>query len=291
MKHIIVTGANGQLGTSIREKSYRHPGLRFTYIDIGELDLTNENDVSGYLSRTLPDYIINCAAYTAVDLAEKNPDEVFKINAGIPRLLGTYCNTTHAKLIHLSTDYVYNGLQPLPHLEDEPLLPVSVYGRSKLQGEQSLWENPDAIVVRTSWLYSEFGNNFLKTMLRLGTERNEIGVVYDQIGTPTYAGDLAVILLEIVIRSEGSGFCSGIFNYSNEGVCSWYDFACEIMKGAKTGCRVLPLRTEAYPLPAQRPYYSVLDKSKIKKTFGIDIPHWRDSLNTALLNMEKNKEI
>lgn len=291
MKHILVTGANGQLGTSIREMTYRLPGFRYSYIDIGDLDLTNENDVYVYLSGIRPDYIINCAAYTAVDLAEKNQDAAFRINAGIPRLLGDFCSRNQAKLLHLSTDYVYNGLQPLPHHEDELLLPVSVYGKSKLQGEQSLWENPDAIVVRTSWLYSEYGNNFLKTMIRLGKERKEIGVVYDQIGTPTYAGDLAEVLLDIIKRSEGSGFNSGIYNYSNEGVCSWYDFAFEIMKAVKTGCKVLPLRTEAYPLPATRPPYSVLDKSKIKKTFGIDIPNWRESLNTALQNLEKNKEI
>jgi len=291
MKHILVTGANGQLGNCIRERSGDNPGLRFTFIDIETIDLTHVAEVPKYLALQSPDYIINCAAYTAVDQAESNQDTAFVVNAGIPQLLGAYCRDYNTKLIHLSTDYVYDGLQPFPHREDEPLLPVSVYGRSKLLGEQHLWENRNALVVRTSWLYSEFGNNFLKTMQRLGAERNEIGVVYDQIGSPTYAGDLAVVLLKIIHHSEISGFSGGVYNYSNEGVCSWYDFAFEIMKSYKPGCKVHPLRTSAYPLPAKRPQYSVMDKSKIKITFGIDIPHWRDSLNVALHQVERIQKI
>jgi dTDP-4-dehydrorhamnose reductase len=289
MKHILVTGANGQLGHCIRERAGDNPDLRFTFIDIETIDLTNEAEVPKYLAQQRPDYIINCAAYTSVDQAESNQETAFVVNAGIPRVLGAYCSENNAKLLHLSTDYVYDGLQPFPHLEDEPLVPVSVYGRSKLLGEQHLWENHNALVVRTSWLYSEFGNNFLKTMHRLGAERNEIGVVYDQIGSPTYAGDLAVVLLKIIHHAEVSGFSRGIYNYSNEGVCSWYDFAYEIMKAYKPGCKVHPLRTSAYPLPAARPQYSVMDKSKIKSTFGIEIPHWRDSLTLALQHMESIK--
>jgi dTDP-4-dehydrorhamnose reductase len=235
--------------------------------------------------------LINCAAYTAVDKAEQDAENSFTVNAGIPSLLGRLCLENSIRLIHISTDYVYNGQLSVPHTEEESLLPISVYARTKLQGEQYLWYNRNAIVIRTSWLYSEHGNNFLKSMLRLGHERKELGVVFDQTGTPTYAGDLAGAILEIIATSEKGEFIPGIFNYSNEGVCSWYDFAIEIMQKVKSGCRILPIRTSQYPLPAKRPEYSVLDKSKIKKTFSLEIPYWRDSLHLALQNLEKNKEI
>jgi dTDP-4-dehydrorhamnose reductase len=291
MKNILITGSNGQLGSSLHARSNLFPSFRFTFIDLPDLDLTREDAVRNFLRDAAPDYIIHCAAYTAVDLAEKNKETAFQVNADIPCLLGNYCRLTATRLIHISTDYVYNGKLSLPHLEDEPVMPVSVYGKSKMEGEKCLWDNPNALVIRTSWLYSEYGNNFLKSILRLGLERKELGVVFDQAGTPTYAGDLASAILKIIHHSENNTFIPGVFNYSDEGVCSWYDFAVEILKLTNSNCIVRPIRTAEYPLPAVRPEYSVMDKSKIKKIYGIKIPYWRDSLIIALQNLEKNKEI
>ena len=213
------------------------------------------------------------------------------MNAGIPRLLAGIADIYNIRLIHISTDYVYDGTRSVPHSENETPVPASVYAHSKLEGEKPLWDHKSAIIIRTSWLYGEFGKNFLKTMLHLGNERKELGMVFDQTGTPTYSGDLADTLMEIVSFSEKNEFIPGIYNYSNEGVCSWYDFAREIMIQGGRHCRVKPIRTYEYPLPAKRPEYSVLDKSKIKLTFGIEIPYWKDSLSTALANLKKNKEI
>lgn len=291
MKHILVTGSNGQLGTAIQERAFQYEHFVFSYVDINDIDLTDEKKVRQYFENNRIDYIINCAAYTAVDKAEKEPEVAFPINAGVPSLLGKICSTGSTHLIHISTDYVYDGKLFLPHLEDEVPGPVSVYGNSKLTGEQSLWKNPHAIVIRTSWLYSEFGNNFLRSMIRLSKEKETLGVVYDQVGTPTYAGDLAAAVLQIIAFSETSGFKPGVYNYSNEGVCSWYDFAVEIMNSIGSKCTVKPIRTIEYPLPAHRPEYSVLDKKKIKDTFCIRIPHWRDSLTEAVRKLEKNKEV
>lgn len=287
MSSILVTGANGQLGSSIRQKASRHKQHTFQFVDIGELDLTNEQAVRDFLSSHPSKYVINCAAYTAVDKAETQPDQAFAVNAGVPVLLGSLCTNQECHIIHISTDYVYNGDSFAPHTEDEKTLPMSVYAQSKLDGEKALWDNPQAIVLRTSWLYSEFGNNFMKTMLRLSAEKEELGVVYDQTGTPTYAGDLADCILQIIEFSEKQSFIPGIFNFSDEGVCSWYDFAVEIMQLAGSACRIKPIRTEEYPLPAKRPAYSVLDKQKIKNNFGISIPYWKDSLNCAYNNFSK----
>jgi dTDP-4-dehydrorhamnose reductase len=285
MKHILITGSNGQLGSTLRIPARKYEQFAFSYLDINELDLTNENQVRQYFDHNRIDYVINCAAFTAVDQAEKQPDEVFAVNAAVPSLLGAICNNGSTRLIHLSTDYVYDGKRSIPHLEDEDTVAVSVYAQSKLKGEKALWENPNTIIIRTSWLYSEFGNNFLRTMIRLSKEKDELGVVYDQTGTPTYAGDLAGAVLHIISFSESQGFKPGIYNYSNEGVCSWYDFAIEIMSLTGSKCVVKPIRTSEYPLPAQRPDYSVLDKGKIKNTFGLKIPHWKDSLSKAVKNM------
>jgi dTDP-4-dehydrorhamnose reductase len=291
MKNILVTGGNGQLGSSLRNISPSFPGFSFSFIDYEDLDLTRTDTVDEFFNGRHIDYIINCAAFTAVDLAESQQEAAFKVNAGIPQLLAGIAALHHIRLIHISTDYVYDGTKSVPHTEIETPGPASVYAQSKLEGEKPLWDHPSAIIIRTSWLYGEFGKNFLKTMLHLGNVRKELGMVFDQTGTPTYTGDLAKTLMEIISFSEKNEFIPGIYNYSNEGVCSWYDFALEIMLQAGRNCQVKPIRTYEYPLPAKRPEYSVLDKSKIKRTFGIEIPYWKDSLSSALANLKKNKEI
>jgi dTDP-4-dehydrorhamnose reductase len=291
MKNILVTGGNGQLGSSLRTISSSFPDFAFSFIDYEDLDLTNADSVHAFFKDRHTDYIINCAAYTAVDQAETQHEAAYKVNAEIPQLLAVLADLYKFRLIHISTDYVYDGKLSLPHTENETPAPASFYATTKLEGEKSLWNHPSAIIIRTSWLYGEFGKNFLKTMLRLGNERKELGMVFDQTGTPTYSGDLARALIEIITFSENKEFLPGIYNFSNEGVCSWYDFAKEIMILGDRNCLVKPIRTSEYPLPAKRPEYSVLDKSKIKRTFGIQIPYWKDSLSTALANLKKNKEI
>lgn len=284
MKKVLITGSNGQLGTALRREADGFGEFHCTYIDINDLDLTNDDNVHHYFSRSGFDYIVNCAAYTAVDKAENNVEEAYTVNEKIPRLLATECSRVGTRLIHISTDYVYDGSKNTPHREEDTPRPESVYGQSKLAGERALWDNPFCTVIRTSWLYSEFGNNFLKSMLNLSKTRQELGVVFDQIGSPTYAGDLANAIFRILSYSEKNSFKPGIYNYSNEGICSWYDFAVEIMKGSGSTCRVRPIRTYEYPLPAVRPAYSVMDKSKIKRNFEIEIPYWRESLQTAIRN-------
>jgi dTDP-4-dehydrorhamnose reductase len=285
MKRILITGAGGQLGSALREAAGRQDQYSFNYLDIQDLDLTDASLVQRYFSGSRFDYVINCAAYTAVDLAENEPDQAFSINAGVPALLGKICLEQSAFLLHLSTDYVYSGVIGQPHTEEENPVALSVYAKSKLQGELYLRDNHNALVIRTSWLYSEYGYNFLKTMLRLSNERSELSIVFDQVGTPTYAGDLADALVSIISFSEREGFRPGTYNYSNEGVCSWYDFASEIMQLAGRSCVIKPIRTSEYPLPAIRPAYSVMDKRKIKNTFGIEILHWKQSLRTAMNNL------
>ncbi|HJZ41475.1 MAG TPA: dTDP-4-dehydrorhamnose reductase [Bacteroidales bacterium] len=279
MKRILVTGGNGQLGSAFKKIAGEHDQFAWTFIDYPDLDLTDRQAVIYYFTSHKTDYIINCAAFTAVDDAEKRPDDAFKVNARVPETLGILCQEKAMRMIHISTDYIYNGNIFIPHKEDEIPAPESVYGQSKLAGEMALRDNSQALIIRTSWLYSEYGQNFLKTMLRLGRERKEIGVVYDQTGTPTYAGDLATATVSVIRFSEARTFLPGIYNYSNEGVCSWYDFAWEIMKVTDTVCNVRPILTDEYPLPAKRPAYSVLDKARIKNTFGIVIPHWKESLH------------
>jgi dTDP-4-dehydrorhamnose reductase len=289
MKSILITGSEGQLGKSIMQAALNFKQFSLKGIDVTDLDLTNESDVISFFNRNCFDYIINCAAFTAVDLAETSQDKAFAINAGVPAMLEKVCQQQSGKLIHISTDYVYDGNSSVPHTEEEKTGPDSVYAHSKLEGEMALVNSPVSLIIRTSWLYSEYGNNFLKTMIRLSGERKEIGVVFDQTGTPTYAGDLAHAILEIIAFSELNGFTGGIFNFSNEGVCSFYDFAVEIMKYTGSSCRVNPLRTFEYPLPAKRPAFSVLDKTKIKRKFDLQIPYWRDSLKIAIDNLRNHQ--
>jgi dTDP-4-dehydrorhamnose reductase len=274
---ILVTGGNGQLGSELKVLSERFDA-EFIFTDKEELDITNADAVNEFISSTKPDFVINGAAYTAVDKAESDKETAFSINANAVGNIAAACRNYNSKLIQVSTDFVFDGTKSTPYKEDDATNPLSVYGKSKLQGEQlCLQNNPDAIIIRTSWLYSSFGNNFVKTMLRLSSERKELKVIFDQTGTPTYARDLAQTILH-VISHEKVKATSGIFHFSNQGVCSWFDFAKAIVELSGNDCKVLPIETFEYPTPATRPHYSVLNKRKITGTFGLEIPYWRTSL-------------
>ena len=283
MKTILVTGANGQLGNSIRVLTGQYPQYNFLFTDVDTLDITDPAAVKAAVKDNQVNYIINCAAYTAVDTAEDNEELCRRLNSFAVCVLGEAAREAGAKMIHISTDYVFSGTGYRPYKETDGTRPVSVYGRTKLAGEEGLMEVcPDAVIIRTAWLYSEFGSNFVKTVLRLGKERDELGFVFDQIGTPTYAGDLAAIILSVVTADEKGAFVPGIYHYSNEGVCSWYDFTVKILQIAGIDCRIRPIETKDYPTKAVRPPYSVLSKSKIKETYGIAIPHWEASLRVCM---------
>lgn len=287
MIKILITGGDGQLGNAIREASKNFSDFKLIFTDIQDFDITKAESVQSYLSQEHYDYLINCAAYTAVDKAEEEKDLAFMINASGPENLAIACEQNNCRLIHISTDYVFDGYGHIPYKEDMETKPPSVYGQTKLAGEEAILKNSNsALIIRTSWLYSEFGNNFLKTMLKYGAERDELRVIFDQIGTPTYAGDLAMGILQIV-ESNQIFERSEIFHFSNEGVISWYDFAKEIMDFAKLSCKITPIESWEYPLPAPRPNYSVLNKAKIKKQFNLSIPYWKDSFKSCL---EKLKE-
>jgi len=282
---ILITGAYGQLGNEIKVISASFPDWKFLFTDVDSLDITDENAVNIYFKHNLPDFVINCAAYTAVDKAESDIETAKKVNELAPKLLAKYSKITGARFIHISTDYVFDGEAFKPYSEEDLVNPKSVYGKTKLQGELNCFEeNPETVVIRTSWLYSSFGNNFVKTMLRLGTERSQLNVVFDQIGTPTYAADLAVSILVIIKASEENAekFVPGIYHYSNEGVASWYDFSKAIFEISGINCKVDPVLSGQFPTAAKRPNFSVLDKSKIKNTFGITIPYWKESLKSCI---------
>ncbi len=275
-KNILVTGANGQLGSSLQKIHPMYADCAFFFTDIDTLDICNKSQLVEFVQSNKIGYVLNCAAYTAVDKAEDDRENCMRINRDAIRYIGEVAQAEKIKVIHISTDYVFDGTQTRPYREDDPTNPVSVYGQSKLAGEIALQHAcPDAVIVRTSWLYSEYGVNFVKTMLRLGKERKEINVVCDQMGTPTYAEDLAVAMMTIV---EHQPFIPGIYHFSNEGVCSWHEFAAKIMEFAGLDCTVHPIPTHAYPTRAIRPAYSVFDKGKIKTTFHIQIPSWEESL-------------
>lgn len=284
--NILITGANGQLGNEMRDLSAGHSQHSYFFTDVQELDICDEQGVRAYVKNHHIDLIVNCAAYTAVDKAEDNSGLCDKLNHLAPAYLADAVEACGASLIHISTDYVFDGTAHIPYTEDVEPCPNSVYGSTKLAGEQEVMRRCSrAMIIRTAWLYSEYGNNFVKTMLRLGRERETLGVVFDQIGTPTYAGDLA----KAIYAAIEQGLVPGIYHFSNEGVCSWYDFTVAIHRLAGiTTCKVSPLHTDEYPAKAPRPHYSVLDKTKIKQTFGIDIPHWETSLENCLqkLNIE-----
>lgn len=285
MKHILITGGNGQLGSEIRALQEQYPAFLFDFTDVEDLDITSPAALAEKMNAFAPDYVINCAAYTAVDKAEGDIDIATLINATAPRYLAEAAEKQGATLVHVSTDYVFDGTAHRPYTEDVPTSPDSAYGSTKLEGERLVLEaSSRCIVIRTSWLYSAYGNNFVKTMKRLGTERDELGVIFDQVGTPTYAGDLAKAILDILLVLEAGRVAEpyGIYHYSNEGVCSWYDFATEIFRRESISCRVKPIETKDYPTAAKRPHYSVLNKGKIKATFGLEIPHWAESLQVCL---------
>ena len=279
---ILVTGGNGQLGTELRILSEKYTAIEFILTDIQELDITNEKQVFDFLTEQKPSWIINCAAYTAVDKAEQERDLAMRVNHEAPRILSSLGMKMGIGMVHVSTDYVFDGTGHVPYVETDQVNPQGVYGSTKLEGEKAVLSN-SGIVVRTSWLYSAYGNNFVKTMLRLGKEKESLGVIFDQIGTPTWAHDLAEAIVSIVITAEKSrNSFSGIYHYSNEGVCSWYDFSVKIMQLSGSSCKVKPIETIDYPTPATRPAYSVLNKKKIKDTFKLEIPHWEESLKKCL---------
>jgi dTDP-4-dehydrorhamnose reductase len=282
MKRVLITGSNGQLGSSIRHLAGRYPDFLFTFTDVEELNLTDIRAIRNFFKKTPFDYCINCAAYTAVDKAEDDRETARLINVGTVENLAKICHEYSTFLVHISTDYVFDGTHYRPYVETDTPAPRSFYGKTKLEGEDALIRNTNkGLIIRTSWLYSPFGNNFVKTMLRLGKERDELGVVVDQVGTPTRAGDLAQAILDILKKGK---FKKGvqIYHYSNEGVISWYDFAQAIMREAGLLCRIKAIESKDFPAKAPRPFYSVLNKAKIKRDFGIEIPYWLDSLKTDL---------
>ena len=280
--NILVTGANGQLGCEMRRLGVVSPN-NYIFTDVAELDITNADAVMHVARHYSIDAIVNCAAYTNVDKAESDEATAELINATAVANLAAAMKEVGGTLFHVSTDYVFGSEGNTPRTEDMPLNPLGVYGRTKLHGEQAILESGcKALIFRTAWLYSEFGNNFLKTMMRLTAEKEQLNVVFDQVGTPTYAGDLALAIFSIIEAGVYEGN-EGVYHFSNEGVCSWYDFAVEIAAVAgNTGCRINPCHSSEFPSPVKRPPYSVLDKTKIKNTFDIDIPHWRESMEYCI---------
>jgi len=284
----IVIGSNGQLGSEIKALSEGLP-IDFKFYDFPEIDITNRAMLLEIIKNDAPKVIVNCAAYTAVDKAETEKDAAFTVNATGVKNLTEVAEAVGAWLIHVSTDYVFDGTSHLPYVETDSTNPQSVYGETKLQGEKNATSYSKGIVIRTAWLYSTFGNNFVKTMLRLGNERESLNVVFDQIGTPTYAHDLAAAILAVANRVNATNdtALAGIYHYSNEGVCSWYDFTHEIFDLEKISCKLSPIESKSYPTPAKRPHFSVLNKQKIKATFGIEVPYWKDSLVECLNKLNK----
>ena len=284
--NILVTGANGQLGNEMQVLARENLQHTYFFTDVQELDICDEQAVYAYVSEHKIDIIVNCDAYTAEDKAEDNVELCDKLNNIAPGYLARAAQANGAAMIQVSTDYVFDGTAHIPYTEEEPTCPASVYGSTKLAGEQNVMDHCEkAMVIRTAWLYSIYGNNFVKTMIRLGQERDSLGVIFDQIGTPTYANDLA----QAIFAAINKGVVRGIYHFSDEGVCSWYDFTIAIHRLAGiASCKVKPLHTADYPAKAPRPHYSVLDKTKIKDTFGIEIPHWEESLKRCInqLRME-----
>ena len=292
MKNILVTGAYGQLGNEVRILSANYPEYNFMFTDVDSLDITDKNELMDFVTGNDIRYIINCAAYTAVDKAEDDVELCEKINATAVKNLGLAAAEAGAGIIHVSTDYVFDGTSCRPYTEDMPTKPCSVYGKTKLKGEKNLLKAcPNAIIIRTAWLYSPFGNNFVKTMIKLGSERESLNVIFDQVGTPTYALDLADAILKAMDQTIDTDHeKGGVYHFSNEGVCSWYDFTIKIheIAGIKT-CKVNPIETKDYPTKAARPHYSVLNKSKIKQTFNISIPHWEASLKDCIKELSEQE--
>jgi dTDP-4-dehydrorhamnose reductase len=284
-KKIIVTGANGQLGMELRKVASSYPLFEFVFATRQELPLDNPGMIDSYIARQLPQYLINCAAYTAVDNAESEKELAYKINAEAPGVIANACKRNNVQLIHISTDYVFDGMGKTPYREVDATDPVNLYGDSKLEGEKNVMNSdPGAIIIRTAWVYSEFGKNFVKTMLRLMAERDQISVVSDQSGTPTYAADLAEAILTIISSQQWK---AGVYHFSNEGNITWYDFAVAIKELSGSSCKVNPIPSSQYPTPAKRPVYSVLDKTKIRQTFGIRPKDWKESLAVCIKKLKE----
>lgn len=280
MKKILVTGGNGQLGNELKDLASSYSHYDFVFTDLPELSITDENAVEKFFKEVNPSFLINCAAYTAVDKAESEKEINDLINGTAVGILAKACKNYGAKFIHISTDYVFNGNATEPLKESDETDPVNAYGASKLLGEElALKNDPDTIVIRTSWVYSFHGKNFVKTMMRLMNEKESIGVVSDQVGSPTYAADLAEAIMQIISSGKWQ---AGIYNYSNEGIISWFDFANEIKTLIDSDCIVNPLTTEQFPTPAKRPKYSVLDKTKIQETFSVQLKDWKESLKHCI---------
>ena len=286
--NILVTGSNGQLGSEIKELSKEY-SYNFFFTNRTNIDITSKENIKDFCQTNNINVIINCAAYTAVDKAESDEINADLINRKAVKKLSLVSKELNIKLIHISTDYVFDGRNFKPYCEEFQTNPQGIYGKTKLNGENEMRDiNPkNSIIIRTSWVYSSFGNNFVKTMLRLGREKESLGVIFDQVGTPTYARDLAKIILDIIPQIHNEKV--EIYNYSNEGVLSWYDFAKEIMRMVKLNCKINPIETFQYPTPAKRPHFSLLNKSKIKTTFNIEIPYWKDSLDECLKLMGERK--
>jgi dTDP-4-dehydrorhamnose reductase len=285
--NILITGCNGQLGNEMQLLEAKNPQHTYFNTDVAELDITDQNAIETFVEENLIDGIVNCAAYTAVDKAEDNQELCTKLNANAPEYLAAAIEKRGGWMVQISTDYVFDGTNHTPYVESDPVCPNSVYGRTKLAGEEAAQKAcQKTMIIRTAWLYSTFGNNFVKTMIRLGKEKPELGVIFDQIGTPTYAHDLA----EAIFTAINLGIKPGIYHFSNEGVISWYDFTKAIHRIAGiTTCHVRPLHTSEYPTPANRPHYSVLDKTKIKQTYGIEVPYWEESLEVCIGKLLNDK--
>jgi dTDP-4-dehydrorhamnose reductase len=285
--NILVTGSRGQLGSELQELSIRSDNHRFFFYDLPDLDITSPDRVAELCREHEIEVIINCAAYTAVDKAESDVDLAFRVNRDGAAVLAACAKERNALLVHISTDYVFNGKSNIPYRETDPATPLGVYGVSKWEGEERIRDiAPSHWIIRTSWLYSIYGANFVKTMLRLGAERSTLNVVADQIGTPTWAADLAGALVSMLERYDKNNRYAGSYHYSNEGVCSWYDFAQAVMELAELPCRVVPVESSQYPQIAARPHYSVLNKSAIKEEWKLEIPHWRVSLAAMLEKLQ-----
>ncbi|MCI7312807.1 MAG: dTDP-4-dehydrorhamnose reductase [Prevotella sp.] len=281
--NILITGCNGQLGNEMQLLEKVNTQHQYFNTDVAQLDITNPEAIEEFVNNNAIDIIVNCAAFTAVDKAESSQELCHLLNAKAPEYLAAAVAKRGGYLVQVSTDYVFDGTNHTPYTEDEATCPNSVYGSTKLEGEKlAMAACANTMIIRTAWLYSTFGNNFVKTMIRLGQEKPELGVIFDQIGTPTYAGDLAAAIMAAI----NNGIVPGIYHFSNEGVISWYDFTKAIHRIAGiTSCHVKPLHTTEYPTPAARPHYSVLDKTKIKQTYGIEIPYWEESLEKCVAKL------
>ena len=286
--NILVTGSMGQLGSEIKELASKY-SYNFFFTDRNNIDITSKDDIRKFCQTNSINVIINCAAYTAVDKAQSDIENADLVNRKAVKKLSIVAKELNIKLINISTDYVFDGKNFKPYVEEFQTNPQSVYGKTKLDGENEIRDiNPlNSIIIRTSWVYSYYGNNFVKTMLKLGREKEELSLIFDQVGTPTYAKDLAITILDIIPQIENSKV--EIYNYSNEGVLSWYDFAKEIMKMAKLNCKINPIETFQYPTPAKRPHFSLLNKSKIKAKFNIEIPYWKDGLDDCLKRLGERR--